>query len=436
MPVLLSSIPLRGFGPVCLALCAIGFATSLSASEQPWQELLDQNRALRAQLEAQQHQLNDLRAQMNRLAATRESASSADAGDSAASTRAERQLIISGEVGIAFYSSSSRGRYPNQEFRVDDANLHLEAALGRKMYFFGEMQLAKHESFDEAFHLGEFYLELEDVSGSLGGPERLVNVRFGRVNIPFGEEYQHRNPLANPLVTHSLSDIWGTDEGIEVYGELGKASYAFAVQNGSSKTTHDYNADKALTLRVGFDVTPALHVSASGMRTGELASAREPVSEVWFGNAVFRNIGSAYSTTHEADLAEVDATYRWHNGHVWAAAGRARYRDNDPLADNTQHFEYFQFEAVQSFTREFYGALRFSTLRVDHGYPVPGIGALNTYFQTALRTKELQRITVGGGYRFNPSLVMKFDYSLETATLTTGDDRGSSLVSFETALGF
>ena len=41
------------------------------------------------------------------------------------------------------------------------------------------------------------------------------------MNLPFGEEYQVRNAIDNPLVTHSLSDVWGIDEGVQVYGTLG-----------------------------------------------------------------------------------------------------------------------------------------------------------------------------------------------------------------------
>jgi hypothetical protein len=284
--------------------------------------------------------------------------------------------------------------------------------------------------------LGEFYVDLEDLSGAFGGPSRLVNLRFGRINIPFGEEYQRRDPLANPLITHSLSDVWGTDEGIQLYGESGRASYAFAVQNGGSKTMRDYHSDKSMTLRLGYDATARLRLSLSGMRTGKLASATEPLSEVWFGNVVFRNIGSPLSSTHEAELAEMNATYTWSTGHFWAAGGRARYRDNDPLADNTRRFDYFQLEAVQSLTRHLYAAVRFSRLQVDRGYPIAGIGDLNKYFLGALESKELQRISLGGGYRINPSVVLKFDYTLENATLTTGADRDVHQVSFQTALGF
>jgi hypothetical protein len=412
----------------CCCLCP-----SSRASGDLVQELVEQNKLMRAQLESQQRQLDELRAQMN---VVRESASSTQEESAPATEPSDRKVVLSGEVGIGFFAASNDGQYRNEEFRVDDANLHLEAQVANGTYFFGELQLSKHESLDEAFHLGEFYVEFEDVSGKLGGAERLANIRFGRVDIPFGEEYKHRDPLDNPLITHSLSDVWGTDEGVEVYGEMGRGDYAFAVLNGSTKTSRDFNADKSLALRIGFSPVPRLHFSASAMRTGELNSALEPLSEVWLGNNVFRNIGSALSTTHQGDLAEVDGRYTWAGGHLWAAIGRARYGDNDPLADNTRHFNYYQIEGMQSFGRKFYGAMRFSSLRVDKGYPLAGIGDFNKYFLGTLQTKELERWSVGGGYRFNPSLVLKADYTMENGELTTGVHRDNDMLSAQAALGF
>ena len=416
-----------------LMICGTGYA-----AEAPWQELQIQNRELRSQLQTQQKQLDELRVQMERLTASQASSAavSGSTGNPAPRDGADRKLVITGEFGFALFAGGNDDAYRNREFRIDDANLRLEAALGRDTYLFGELQLAKREGLDENFHLGEFYLEFENVSGAFGVPDRLLNVRLGRVDIPFGEEYQSRDPLTNPLITHSLSDVWGTDEGVEVYGEFGRASYAFAVQNGSSKTTRDYNADKALTLRIGYEVTSQLHVSASAMRTGELATAREPLSEVWIGNNVFRNIGSSSSTTHEADLAEVDASYHWRTGRVAAAAGLARYRDNDTLADNSRRFTYYQIETVQDLSRQIYGAVRFSTLEVENGYPLAGIGNFSKYFLTALKTKELQRWSLGGGFRFTPSLILKFDYTLENGKLTTGAARDHRLFSVESVLGF
>lgn len=413
---------------IAKALVAPGFA------KEPWEELQEQNRLLRAQLEAQQRQLDELRGKLERLAEGQDITASGRSASGPSS--ADHKVIVTGEVGAAFFSASENGQYANKEFRIDDANVRIEASVAKNTYFFGEVQLVKREASDENFRLGEFYLEFENLSGAWGGPNRLVNVRAGRMDIPFGEEYQYRDPLTNPLVTHSLSDIWGTDEGVEIFGEFGRSSYAFAVQNGSSKTTRDYNSDKALTFRYGFDVTPKLHVSASAMRTGKLETARESTSEVWLGNTVFRNIGSAASTVHQAELGELDTIYRWTGGHLMLAAGRARYRDNDPRANNTRRFTYYQAEAMQSLTREWYAAVRFSTLNVARGYPLAGLGSFSRYVSGPVQTKEMQRYTLGTGYRFNRSVVVKFDYTLEDAKLTTGAARDTRMFSVESAIGF
>jgi len=419
------------------AILFFGIAKSLIVpclSKEPWEDLQEQNRLLRSQLQSQQHQLDELRSQVERLNEGRDAGPAS--GKASGSPSADRKLIVTGEVGAAFFAASRNGQYANKEFRIDDANVRVEASIAKNTYLFGEVQMAKREAGDENFHLGEFYFEFEDISGSWGGPTRLVNARVGRMDIPFGEEYQVRDPLTNPLVTHSLSDIWGTDEGIELFGEFGRSSYAFAVQNGSSKTMRDYNSDKSLTFRYGFDVTPKLHVSASAMRTGKLDSVREPMSEVWIGNSIFRNIGSAASTVHQAELGELDAIYRWSAGQLMVAGGRARYRDDDPRANNTRHFTYYQAEAMQLLTREWYAAARLSTLSVDDGYPLVGIGNFGQYFFGPLHTKSMRRMTLGAGYRFNRSLVLKLDYTFEDAKLTTGASRDTRMLSFESAIGF
>jgi len=71
-------------------------------------------------------------------------------------------------------------------------------------------------------------------------------------------------------VTHSLEDLWGVDEGLELYGSFGKVSYAVAVQNGGVPGARDYNSDKSVAGRISYDPNRWLHLSVSAMRTGDL----------------------------------------------------------------------------------------------------------------------------------------------------------------------
>ena len=98
---------------------------------------------------------------------------------------------LSGEGGVAFFNSGSEGMFPNAEFRVDEAKLFVEAPIWDEVYFFGELNLMTREAADLTLQLGELYLDVENVS-KLWNRDRMLNLRLGRMYIPFGEEYLAR----------------------------------------------------------------------------------------------------------------------------------------------------------------------------------------------------------------------------------------------------
>lgn len=418
-------------------LAAAMAATIVNAAaatvEEQLRALQQQNQTLLGLVEKQQQQIDALNGRLERIVADEAPPASRAA---AAPTRRDVRLIVSGEFGLSFFGGSSDAQYSNEEFRVDDSNVYLEAELARGLYAFGEIQLSRREALDEAYKIGELYLEWENVLGRWTA-ERLVNLRFGRVDVPFGEEYLVRTPLKNSLVTHSLGDVWGTDEGLVVFGEAGRFDYALAVQNGGQQLMRDFDSDKALTVRVGLNPADGWRISASAYRTGELNAASEPLSEIWIGNNVFRSIGSPGTSRYEGSLWQLDLRYAWDDGHVLGAWGGARYDDNDPLADNARRFTSFHLEAMQGFGRHLYGAVRYSRLEADEGYPLAGLGNFGKYFLGSLFTEDLWRASAGLGYRFNPSAVLKLELTREERTLAGGAE-GSAVnqVSAQAALGF
>src|ERR1035441_8203004 len=154
-----------------------------------------------------------------------------------------------------------------------------------------DIDLATRENTGLNTQLGELNLDFEDAS-QFWGKDRQLNVRAGRMQIPFGEEYMNRYAMENPLISHSLSDFWGVDPGVELYGSLGKFSYVAAVQNGGGSGVQDFDGDKSVAGRISFDPNKHWHFSVSGLRTGDLNSQNDYVSAVWFGNGWFRSIGS------------------------------------------------------------------------------------------------------------------------------------------------
>jgi hypothetical protein len=259
------------------------------------------------------------------------------------------------------------------------------------------------------------------------------------MDVPFGEEYLSRDAIDNPLISHSLSDIWGVDEGVELYGTAGKFSYVLAVQNGGTPGTRDFNGDKSVAGRVAFDPTRWLHLSLSGMRTGDLAAAKEEdhLSELWFANGWFRSIGTPATTTFRANLVEGDVGAHWSRGHFKAFGGYASYDDNDPLRNNARSIFYYSAEGVQNLGKKWYAASRFSQILSHKGYPIAGQGDLGRYFFGPICTDNLWRLSLGLGYRFSENLLIKADYSIEGGHDTRGNGRThENLFAVEAAMKF
>lgn len=394
--------------------------TCVMAQEADVNTLVEQNRQLVEQVRAQQRQIDELRSRLDRL----DEASSPIRPDPSGSVR---EIRLSAEVGLGFFDSGSEGDMPNAEFRVDDARIFIEAAVWRNVYFYTGLELTTREVNDEFFHVGELYADFEDV-WSIRDILSL-SLRAGRFNIPFGEEYLVRNVMDNPLISHSLADLWGIDEGVQAYGKLGSVRYNLAVQNGGRRTLRDFDSDKAVVARLALDVTPALTLSLSAMRTGELTVAGDAQSEIWFGSGLFRSIGSAATTRiFSADLAEVDAAWRWSGGHLKGAAGWVSFDDDSTAADNSRELTYYSLEGMQRFPGRLFAAARYSAIDAPDGYPLAGQGNAGKYFfsSAAPLTEELRRLSVGLGYRFGDPIVWKVEYSWETGRLLSGAKRTDS----------
>jgi hypothetical protein len=435
-------------------ILTIGGAMSLVAipgaaadvSSQEFEALKTQNQNLQDQVAKQQRQIDELRRRLDGLQnkPSDEPARQTEPSErnpeisrqiDESGLRAAREIRVSGEAGLFFFRSGSDGAFPNADFRVDDAKLFFEAPVWKNVYFFTGLELTTREAADEYFHVGELYADMEDVLTA--GRQYTLNLRAGRFNIPFGEEYQYRNVMANPLITHSAADIWGIDEGIQAYGSLGRVQYNLAVQNGGHKTLHDYNQDKSVTIRLGFDPTHFLHLSASAHRTGKLDAANDGLSEIWLSNGFFRALGTSATTrTFDASLYEGDAIARWKEGHFQATGGEAWFDDDSSASNDSRHLTFYSFELMQQLTRRLYGAARYSRIRADKGYPIIGLGNAGQYFYSpfAPRTTDLSRFSAGLGYQFDLSLLWKLEYSWESGHLVGGAPRGDT-DTFATELG-
>ena len=423
-----------------------GPARAAETGDPTLAEIKAQNQALQQQVQKQQQEIDELRQRLDALAAPvarPEPAPRPVAPEPAGPVRLEstalraaREIRVSGEVGLGYFKSGPDGTSPNGEFRVDDARVFLEAPVWKNAYFFTGLELMTRETGDGNLHFGELYADFEDLL--TGSRDERLSLRIGRFNVPFGEEYQVRSVMTDPLIMHSVADIWGIDNGLEIYGTLGRFQYNLAVQNGGQNSlTHDYNQDKSVTARLSLEPVKGLHLSGSFHRTGKLDAKNDFFSNIWFGGGFFGALGPAATTrTFQATLYEFDAAWQWATGRAQATAGTAQFSDDNPAADDSRRLQYGGLEVVQQVNEKFYAAARYSEVRAAEGYPLVGLGDFGEYYFGS-PTVRLHRLSLGLGYRFAEALTWKIEYSLENGRLINGATRGGeNMFSTEVGLKF
>lgn len=411
------------------------------------QELREQNQLLQHQLEEQRQMIEQLSHRFSELEKTNEQHQSdlrtlqsemeantppPPADNNNNKTFSLGNAVLSGEGAAGFFDTGKNGRYPHAPFRVDEARLFVDAPIWDDIFFYGQVDLITPQAIDNGLYLGELYLQFENV-GKQWNWDQLLNLKVGQFYIPFGEEYQYRFAIDDPLISHSLSDLWGYDAGLELYGSWRKLSYVAAVQDGGISTLNSGSADKSVAGRVSYDPLSWLHFSASGMRTGNISVSGDGLTGLWFGSGLFKSIGSHATTLFDVDLAEFDASAKWKGGYVKAAGGYARYSDNDPVTGGNHRDIYYDYiEALQHVTPKFYGVTRFSQIRAPGGYPI--VGNTGTF---GLPTTDLWRLSLGLGYQLNSHLTLKAEYMLEHGQFATGGPRNhENMVAAEAAFKF
>jgi len=403
------------------ALCFSSFAAHAAPSE------LDE---LRAQIEAQRVIIEKLSERLERLESNE---SESRAQPEVRGYIAERELHLTGEGAMGFYSTGDAGQHPNNEFLLDEARAYVEARVMPDTYFFAELNMMTREKSREKnshrgninMNIGELYVDFENVRqlfGGSGGP----TFRVGRFEIPFGEEYMRRDAMKNPLVTHSLADFWGIDEGIELYGSVGAVSYLVALQNGGHAVGRDFESDKSITVRLGVDPTSNLHLGASYMTTGDLTNIQSRVDtdrlgELWFGNYWISDAGTA-DTVFSSSFWLGEGRVSLGNGHLAFLYGQGLYEDNGE-GDTDIEFDYYTLEVVQPFTEKAYGALRWSGIESDEGYYLVGLGNEDLNLEPDQKTTELQQLSLGLGYRLSESLILKGEYAWIRGDILEGGRR-------------
>lgn len=209
------------------------------------------------------------------------------------------RVRISGSANTGWYGGQSYSVTSEDAFQIWDARFFVEAEIARDVKL-GETPLVRDVGLMFEWDLvrlgylqndvGELYVDFQGL-----GDQDWANVQAGRFQIPVGENYLRfsQGYHDNPFITNTVGGPWYWDEGLRVYGHEGKVGWVASVSDGETQFNFDPNPAKQFTLKLFADPTPWLHVSASGLRSGEMGSSTSPaMGALWLGESWARAFGS------------------------------------------------------------------------------------------------------------------------------------------------
>ena len=277
-------------------------------------------------------------------------------------------------------------------------------------------------TFNSAAYTGLLYARADRLFGLEG-----VNAELGRVQIPFGEEYiRAYYPIDNPLVTNTVAFPWGYDVGAKLFGEAAdkRISWDAAVLNGSEKTNATDGDQRSFAGRVRFKPVKGLQATLSALTTGRNGSDAASTP----GKAALEiggyNVG-ALGSSNEVSAQAYGADLVIGSGspdELWLSGGFVGVRrPADASGRNmNRNLWYGSAEGRHDFTSKLYAAARWSFLKSDvkDGTAEP-IEAANGWDAGSLsgEVSEVDRLSVGVGWRVDPRAVVKLEYAADYAAL-------------------
>jgi len=357
---------------------------------------------------------------------------------------------ISGNGDFAYLNGDRHSPAPGGRFLVDNSRLFLDSELVDGLRL-GEWPLASDASFfvewdaardGEVLNtVGSFYLRLDHVLGL--DP---LNVKIGRVLIPFGEEYPRFSEQRpeNPLISFSAAAPYGWDNGILFFGSSPWRSlqYVAGVMVGDTGFHVNTSRETQLDAKLVWQPVGWAHLSVSGLWTGKLGTHDEGgEAALEFGETEIRPFGSETDVTSFQNGAPITADPNqsvtmtagesdlivtagdW--GRLWLGFGRVAIRSGGSAAYD-RDLSYgiaegvFGLGRVARSLRRFYVAGRYSvigTFDADEGYL---IDPFNGGEELGFNTKSVSVVSLGVGWRATSFLTLKTEYSWYDFTLVRG----------------
>lgn len=317
---------------------------------------------------------------------------------------------LSGFGAVEYLDSGRSGTRPFGGFAIRESSLFVRSTVWNDVSLFVEVQVNRLAKDQELFvRTGEMYVEWRNLLRRWGAGA--VNLKAGRVDIPFGEDYLWQDAIDNPLISFAAAYPYGWDEGVVMFGRAKGLGWIAAVTDGNDERSVEDNRSKAVNLKFFGRPASGLYVSASAMHTG-----RTSESGIEFGGSHIEPVGTGLPSSFGASpspdltavLAQADVSVRTGpRGHIALSLGRGWLNDEVDRYDRT--LTWFSLEPRVTLRPTVYAIARYSEIGTyddQRGYHLEGkTTAGGKAF--GYDVKRLQRLSAGIGVRPNPRVLVK-----------------------------
>lgn len=319
------------------------------------------------------------------------------------------RVTLSGFINAGYVKTGGNGAEYNGHFyageRFFGANLFIDATIDEGIAAHNELFF-----YNQVVDLKEMVILFKDPLKNGG----LVNLKVGRMDIPFGDEYNWQFPLDNWMILRTAEWPWGFSQGVEVFGHSGPAKWILSVMDGlgGSGFPLDHDDDMGKMVNAKFDLNPAegLHLSVSGMDSG-----RHATSPLFLNDVNITAVAGSPSTMVAYQAWEADARIKLDAVQVRGDIGQLYLNDVEPYS---RTLTYYYGEAKVNITREFYLVGRYSaigTFDSQKGYQFGGDYDEGPDFGFDL--KSMTRYGFGAGYWIGADTVLKAEVDQDSLAL-------------------
>jgi hypothetical protein len=212
-----------------------------------------------------------------------------------------QRVRLGGSASVGYFQRGDLTPEDSDAFQVWDARLFVDAELAENVQI-GDTKVIRNIGATVEWNVvrmgelendvGELYADFQGL-----GDSSWLNAQVGRFQIPVGEAYLRysKGYRDNPFISNPVSGPWWWDEGVKLYGHdaSSRVGYIASVSNGDTNFNVDANHDPQGTLKLYTDPWPWLHLSVSGLLSGEIGHANEPApGALWLGETWAMAIGA------------------------------------------------------------------------------------------------------------------------------------------------